>query len=111
MTYDDIVSQASNEYERGYRFVVTLREIFERDLKLFNNQKKNKEKVGDSTLFNIHSALMARSYVDRPQSRFTSAKIGRSEVVKNLNATMDEDFDSSDMEILKYQRDWDKFFF
>ena len=54
---------------------------------------------------------MARSYVDRPQSEFISTKIGRSYVVKNLNATMKEDFDSADMEVLKYQRDWDKYFY
>ena len=39
----DIISQISNEYERGYRFVTSKREQFETDLKLFNNQKKNKE--------------------------------------------------------------------
>ena len=54
---------------------------------------------------------MARSYVDRPQSKFTSTKIGRDYVVKNLNATLEEDFNSADMEILKYQRDWDKYMF
>jgi len=108
---DDIVSQISSEYERWYRFVTNKREIFERDLKLFNNQKKNKDKIGDSTLFNVHSALMARSYVDRPQSKFISTKIWRDYIVKNLNATLEEDFNEQDIEILKYQRDWDKFFY
>ena len=107
----DIISQISSEYERGYRFVVNKREIFETDLRLFNNQKKNKDKIGDTTLFNVHSALMARSYVDRPQSKFVSTKVGRDYVVKNLNATLEEDFNEQDIEILKYQRDWDKFFY
>ena len=107
----DIISQVSSEYERGYRFVVSKREIFETDLRLFNNQKKNKDKIGDTTLFNVHSALMARSYVDRPQSKFVSTKVGRDYVVKNLNATLEEDFNEQDIEILKYQRDWDKFFY
>tara|TARA_R110000751_G_scaffold278620_2_gene380936 strand:- start:886 stop:1161 length:276 start_codon:yes stop_codon:yes gene_type:complete len=91
--------------------VVNKREIFETDLRLFNNQKKNKDKIGDTTLFNVHSALMARSYVDRPQSKFVSTKVGRDYVVKNLNATLEEDFNEQDIEILKYQRDWDKFFY
>lgn len=54
---------------------------------------------------------MARSYVDRPQSKFVSTKVGRDYIVKNLNATLEEDFNEQDMEILKYQRDWDKFFY
>ena len=108
---EDIISQVSSEYERWYRFVTRKREIFETDMKLFNNQKKNKDKIGDTTLFNVHSALMARSYVDRPQSKFVSTKIGRDYVVKNLNATLEEDFNEQDIEILKYQRDWDKFFY
>ena len=111
LTEEDIISQISSEYERGYRFVVNKREIFETDMRLFNNQKKNKDKIGDTTLFNVHSALMARSYVDRPQSKFISTKIWRDYVVKNLNATLEEDFNEQDIEILKYQRDWDKFFF
>ena len=111
LTQEDIISQVSSEYERWYRFVTTKREVFEQDLKLFNNQKKNKDKIWDSTLFNIHSALMARSYVDRPQSKFVSTKIWRDYIVKNLNATLEEDFNESDIEVLKYQRDWDKFFY
>lgn len=111
LTEEDIISQVSSEYERWYRFVTNKREIFEKDLKLFNNQKKDKDKIGDSTLFNIHSALMARSYVDRPQSKFVSTKVWRDYVVKNLNATLEEDFNAADIEVLKYQRDWDKFFY
>jgi len=108
---EDIISQISSEYERWYRFVTKKREIFETDMRLFNNQKKNKDKIWDTTLFNVHSALMARSYVDRPQSKFISTKIGRDYIVKNLNATLEEDFNEQDIEILKYQRDWDKFFY
>lgn len=107
----DIISQVSNEYERWYRYVVSKRNIFEKDLRLYNNQKKNKDKIWDSTLFNVHSALMARSYVMRPQSKFVSTKVGRDYVVKNLNATWEEDSNTWGMEIIKYQRDWDKYFY
>ena len=111
LTEDDVSTQVQSEISRSETFVTNIREEFKKEMKLFKNQKKNKDKIGDTTLFNVHCALMARSYVDRPQSKFTSTKIGRDYVIKNLNATYEEDFGEEDIEILKYKRDWDKYFY
>ena len=108
---DDVLDQIRSNFEAWDTFSKGIKEEFDKELKLYGNDKKKKHKIGDHTIFNVHSALMARSYVDRPQSKFVSTKIGRDYVVKNLNATLEEDFNSSDMEILKYARDWDKFLF
>ena len=108
---DAILDQIRANFDAWTTFSKRIKLEFDKELKLYGNEKKKKHKIWDHTIFNVHSALMARSYVDRPQSKFTSTKIGRDYVVKNLNATLEEDFDSSNMEILKYQRDWDKFMF
>ena len=111
MDADSVLDQIRSNFDAWTTFSKGIKAEFDKELKLYWNNKKKKHKIGDHTIFNVHSALMARSYVDRPQSKFVSTKIGRDYVVKNLNATLEEDFNSSDMEILKYQRDWDKFLF
>ena len=108
MSEDDILEQIRNEYDIGYAFAEPIRDEFDRETKLFNYQKKNKDKIGDSTLFNIHSAMMAREYVDKPTSKFEWT-YGQLNLVSNLNMTLDIDFNDSYMENMIYDWKHDKF--
>jgi hypothetical protein len=75
---------------------------------LFNYQKNNQDKIGDSTLFNVHSAMMAREYVDKPTSKFEGTH-GQLNIVNNLNAALDIDMSKAEMENLIYDWKHDKF--
>ncbi len=108
MSIEDIITQASNEYDIGYTAAEPIRAEFEEETKLFNYQKKNKDKIWDSTLFNVHSAMMAREYVDKPTSKFEGT-YGQMNIVNNLNTTLDIDFNDSYMENLIYDWKHDKF--
>ena len=108
LSQEDIVSQIKNEYDIGYAFAEPIRQEFDKETKLFNYQKKNKKKLGDSTLFNVHSAMMAREYVDRPTSKFDWT-IWQRQIVTNLNAALDVDFNDSYMENIIYDWKHDKF--
>jgi len=81
---DAILDQIRANFDAWTTFSKRIKLEFDKELKLYGNEKKKKHKIWDHTIFNVHSALMARSYVDRPQSKFTSTKIGRDYVVKNL---------------------------
>lgn len=108
MSKEDILEQVQNEYDIGYALAEPLRQEFDKETKLFNYQKKNKDKIWDSTLFNVHSAMMAREYVDRPTSKFEWTFWQR-QLIDNLNTTLDIDFNDSYMENMIYDWKHDKF--
>lgn len=108
MSESDIILQLKNEYDIGYAFAEPIREEFEKETKLFNYQKKNNKKLWDSTLFNVHSAMMAREYIDRPTSKFDWT-FSQRQIVNNLNAALEVDFNDSYMENIIYDWKHDKF--
>lgn len=111
MDYDKILSQVRDEFDRWDQYVRQKREVFRKDLKRYYNEKKNKDKVWDTTMYNIHSSLLARLYVNAPQIFFATDEIWHREIVDNLNMTFKEDYESQDMEVLKYQVQWDMLFY
>lgn len=113
LSEDDILLQLKDEFERWDSAMVNIKLELESDYKLYRSQKRKskKEKIGDWTVFSTHSALMARSYITRPESSFESSDIWEEQKVKNLNNALEEDFNADDMEIIKYWRDFHKYLF
>ena len=105
----DILDQIRDDYDRWYTLAKPLRELYKEETRLFNYQKKNKDKIGDSTLFNVHSALMAREYIDKPTSKFQAHSNNQNRIVNNLNLALKADMNSSYMENLIYDWKHDKF--
>jgi len=107
----DIVNQVTSEFDRGDAAMVNVKRELDSDYKLYRSQKRvsAKERIGDWTVFSTHSALMARSYITRPESSFSSSDIGDDMGVKNLNNALIKDFSDDDMEIVKYRRDFYKY--
>jgi hypothetical protein len=86
-----------------------IRKDFETEDKIYNNEKKNKSKIGDNTYFAQHNALMAREYVSRPTVMFQATSPAQLHQVKNLNAALDADFATAEYENLRYQMLDDKY--
>ena len=109
----DIIDQVKDEHDRGEFAMSVVKQDLESDYRLYRSQKrkKAKEKIGDWTVFSTHSALMARSYITRPESAFESSAIWEDQKIKNLNSALEEDFNTDDMEIVKYWRDFHKYLF
>lgn len=108
MSETEILSQVRDESDIWLAFAEPIRKEFDKETKLFNYQKKNKNKIWDSTLFNVHSAMMAREYIDKPTSKFDGT-YWQLNLVKNLNIALDIDFNDSYMENHIYDRKHDKF--
>ncbi len=108
MTEEEIKSQIKDEYDQWYFLAQAIRPEFEAETKLFNYEKKNKKKIGDSTVFNVHSAMMAREYVNKPTSKFIGG-YAQNNVITQLNSALDTDFNTAYMENLIYQWKHDKF--
>ena len=74
-------------------------------MKLLKNKRdKNKDEklVGDSTLFNTHTALVARSYQAKNNIKIKGDKNGIDREVKMLNIALNEDMETSQMKALRY---------
>jgi len=62
-------------------------------LKLYNNQKRDKETIGDPLLFTIHQTVLASLYSDRLGVDFLGREAGDEETAENLNAMAEYDYD------------------
>ncbi len=110
MSEDDILLQIKSQEDRGNNAMGQIRNDIDADFKLYRSQKKAKakEKIGDWTVYSTHSALMALSYSNRPETEFISdtASIIEQNKIRMLNAKYKNDFDSDNIEILKYWEDF-----
>jgi len=80
-------------------------------LKIYNNQKRKKEAVGDPLLFTVFQTLFASLYADRLNIIFEPREIGDIEVAENLNVLADFDYCEMEKDILDYEWIWDAMFF
>jgi len=108
MSKDEILLQVQDEFNRWHTYVRKIRKDFAEEDKLFRNEKKKKDKLWDFTYYSVYSALMARSYVNAPECKFETT-IWNKNVVDKLNKVIEQDFNETDMETLKYFRDSNKF--
>lgn len=111
MSEQDILLQVSEDYDAWYFHVENKREKFEADLKLYNNQKKNKDKIGDTTVYNIHSSLLARLYMWKVQTVFEWTLTWIEQTADNLQSMYTEDFEEDAIAQIEYQRLWDMLFY
>ncbi len=79
-------------------------------LKLYNNQKRDKNLVGDPLLFGIHQTLLAKLYNDRLSVAFEGKEEGDSETAENLGDLAGYDYTVMKKEQLDYMWDWDTLF-
>ena len=106
---DIVLSQVKHEREAGDKYVSERRDEIEADLVLLRNQVKQKGKIGDTTLFNNHTALLARSFHNKVPIKFKGDKNGIDREIKMLNSVHKEDLGTPYMKALKYYEFWDKF--
>ena len=112
MSEEELLSLVRLERQRGEEYSYDFKLWIEADLKLLKNRrdkKKDEKLVGDSTLFNIHTALVARSFQSKNTIILKWDKNGIEREVKMLNAVLNEDNNSALARSLKYYRYYDKF--
>jgi len=112
ITEAEYLEQVRNERMEGDDFSRDYKLEIEADLKLLKNRrdkKKDEKLVGDSTLFNNHTALVARSFQSRNQIKLKADKAGAEREVKMLNNALNEDMETAAMKALRYYIYYDKF--
>ena len=74
--FTDLIKQHKSEWEQGWWFMKPKWDEWQLRLKLYNNQKRDKESVGDTTLFSVFQTVIASLYQDRLSVTFSPSEIG-----------------------------------
>lgn len=107
-----IVKQVNDEYELSYRYNEAKRALWLARLKLYNNQKRDDEAVGDPLLFTVFNTIHAALYDDRLMATFEGrGGDGDEDVEENLNALANFDYDVMGKNKIDYDWNWDAEFF
>ncbi len=79
-------------------------------LKLYNNQKKDKKRVADTSLFSIMQTILAALYVNSLNVVFDGNDEGDEPTGENLNALAKYDYKVMQKDVLDYYWIWDACF-
>ena len=109
--YESLASQCRSEYTIAWKHQKPKKDEQEVRLKLYNNQKRDKSAVGDTTLFTIMQTVLASLYVDRLNAEFEGREEGDEETAENLTSMAEFDYDEMGKAMLDYDWDWDAAFF
>lgn len=102
----ELEDQFKAEYEAADKHISTKREVFYDRLKLYNNSKRDLDKVGEPTLFTVMQTILAYVQEDRLQISF-----GDSQNARNRELVALSDYDDMDKQLLDYYWNWNTFFF
>lgn len=108
--FEKVTKQTQAEYNLSWSHQKPRKDDIEVRLKLYNNQKREKKFVGDTTLFTIFQTVLASLYVDRLDVEFSGKESGDDDVAQNLNAVARSDYDDMEKDIIDFNWDWDTLF-
>lgn len=109
--FEGLESQIQAEYNLAWKHQKPKKDEAEIRLKLYNNQKRDKEAVGDTTMFSIFQTVLASLYDDRLSATFEGKEEGDEEVAENLNVLAESDYYDMRKDIVDFEWDWDTLFF
>lgn len=108
--YQPLVEQIQAEYNQGWWFIKPKWDEWALRYKLFNNQKRDKQAVGDNTLFTIFQTVLASLYEDDLTAAFVPRESGDEETAENLTLTAEYDYTEMQKDMLDYEWDFEAMF-
>lgn len=109
--FDSLAKQVQAEWKLCWDHQKTKKEEDLLRLKLYNNQRRNKDAAGDTTMFTIHQTLLSSLYTDVLTSLFVGREEGDDVVAENLTRMAEYDYEGMMKDIIDYDWDWDTLFF
>lgn len=108
--FSDLIKQVESEYTLGYEFIKPKWDEWALRYKLYNNQKRDKQAVGDNTLFTIFQTVLASLYEDDLTAAFVPRESGDEEAAENLTLTAEYDYTEMEKDMLDYEWDFEAMF-
>jgi hypothetical protein len=109
--FKKLTDQIESEYQLAWWYMKPKFDEWALRLKLYNNQRRDKEAVGDPLLFTIHQTVLASLYEDKLMSTFGPRERGDVSVAENLTQLAEYDYEDMDLDVNDYDWDWDSAFF
>lgn len=103
--------QVKGEWEVANDYMAPKLATWLKRLKLYNNQKRQTDAVGDPLLFTVTQTLAASLYDDQMNVEFLWREPGDELVAENLNMLAKFDYSEMSMDQLQYYWMWDTVFF
>lgn len=107
----DIVDQVKKEYNYCHKSLNPKIEEWLFRLKVYNNQRRQKDKVGDPLLFTIFQTIFASLYDDGLNIEWLPREAGDVDKAESLNALSEFDNDEMKKDRVDYEWIWDTLFF
>lgn len=109
--FKSLIDQIDAEYQLSWWYMKPKFDEWGLRLKLYNNQRRDKEAVGDTLLFTIHQTVLASLYGDQLLATFEGREAGDEDVAENLCDLAQFDYEEMGKDELDYNFDWDALFF
>jgi hypothetical protein len=107
----ELLRKVHDEYEEGLNYVESRRSVFRQRLKMYNNQKKNENLVGITTIYTLIRTLLAVYYSDEVTVAFRPRRLDSAEAMSNLDFLASFDHDEMQLHVKNYFNQWDRLFY
>lgn len=111
LDYDVVLQQIKHQVKISTEYVQDRRVAFRERLKLYNNQRKQRDKIGDTSIYNVMNVMLSVYYMDQMQVSFKGREISDISAAGNIENTAKFDYGEMGMEIIDYMTQWDRLFF
>jgi len=109
--FDSLIQQIDAEYNISWLHQFDKIQQNLGRLKLYNNQKRDPDAIGDPLLFTVHQTLLASLYDDSLSVTFEGREEGDNDTADNLNSLATFDYEKMGKDVVDYMWDWDTLFF
>jgi len=106
-----LIEQIDKEFTLSFDHVQEKRKESLKRLKLYNNQKRDPDKVGDSLLFSVFQTVLAALYDDKLSVEFGGKEEGDDDIAENLTGMAQHDYELMQKDEADYEWIWDTLFF
>lgn len=109
--YNDLQKQCYYEYNLAWNYRRPKILTWLLRLKLYNNQRKEQDKVGEPLIYDTHQTIMSILYGDKMTVEFGGRLEGEQDQADNLEILAENDYDEMEKDKLDYEWMWDASFF
>lgn len=109
--HTDLLNKCATEYRAASDYVREKRGQLRQRLLLYNNQRKQREKVAITSIYTTLNTLLAIYYTDELSVGIGGRGFSGTDRAENLENVAKADQEEMDMATMNYLTQWDRFFF
>lgn len=111
MDKEQLLTQIRDEVTFSRNFVAQKRELFRNRFNKYIEPSRDDDKISVNTLYSTIQLFLSINYSDKLSILFQPRRLGDEEYAENLTDLAKFDYDEMNMEVINFQKDWDRAFF